>query len=405
MLRQIMMIGIFGLFICGSLQSVCAQLTSCRTMTSCSSTPSPTGCNQELHWTRCDGTHSTRFAACTNTGCIAGCECSCGTSGYSQAWEDTCIGAIRSITYDCNSCPGPVGGCNGPQDWVQFPSTGCASGFVSNGGICQRSQEYQNGCAYGYNSFTCSCKPPPPPPCIPECYEPSPSCPCWVPPDWSPGRVMGKPGLSCPPPATGAVAERRGSSPLSPDCECSLSPIIIDILGDGFALRDAANGVPFDFNGDGIIGGHLGWTVADSDDAWLVLDRDGNGTIDNGRELFGNATPQDDPPAGEKRQGFLALAEYDRPASGGNNDGKITNADAIFADLRLWQDTNHNGVSEASELHTFSELGLATLDLDYKESRQTDEFGNQFRYRAKVKDVHGAQLGRWAWDVFLVSSH
>jgi hypothetical protein len=48
--------------------------------------------------------------------------------------------------------------------------------------------------------------------------------------------------------------------------------------------------------------------------------------------------------------------------------------------------------------------GLARLDLDYKESRKTDQYGNKFRYRAKVKDAHDAQVGRWAWDVFLVKA-
>lgn len=116
--------------------------------------------------------------------------------------------------------------------------------------------------------------------------------------------------------------------------------------------------------------------------------------------MFGSSSPQPFLHAGEIKNGYRALAVFDRFDQGGNGDGQIDSQDTIFSRLQLWQDVNHNGISEPNELHSLPDLGLQIIDLHYHESRRYDDNGNWFRFRSKVTDGHGGQFARWSWDVF-----
>jgi hypothetical protein len=181
------------------------------------------------------------------------------------------------------------------------------------------------------------------------------------------------------------------------ECACvSTSPIIIDTAGDGYNLTNPANGVRFDLNGNGVKE-QTSWTVENSDDAFLFLDRNGNGVADNGLELFGNFTNQLPSP---HANGFLALAEYDKQFYGGNGDRVITNKDTAHSSLRLWRDLNHNGISEPEEIFSLGDVGIKSIDTRYRQSKRRDQHGNEFRYRAKIYDDNNTP-DRWCWDVFL----
>jgi hypothetical protein len=176
---------------------------------------------------------------------------------------------------------------------------------------------------------------------------------------------------------------------------CPATPIVVDVLGQGFHFTGMAVGVKFTFNGSLL---QTSWTDARYSNAWLALDRNGNGVIDDASELFGELTPQ---PSSLHPNGYKALAVFDDPRYGGNGNGRIDPGDAVYPLLRLWIDRNHDGVSQPDELLSLAEAGIFAIGLDYVESDRMDQFGNSFRFRAPIWDEYGRTDPR-AYDVFLM---
>jgi hypothetical protein len=155
----------------------------------------------------------------------------------------------------------------------------------------------------------------------------------------------------------------------------------------------------FDIAGDGRPV-KMAWTAVGSGNAFLALDRNQNGKIDSGKELFGNFTAQ---PESDSPNGYLALAEFDLPQNGGNGDGIIDSRDAVYSQLLLWIDENHDGVSQPNELHSLPELGVFSISLHYRDDHHDDPYGNWFHYRAALNPnpLDGTSKdGRWTYDVF-----
>ena len=141
-------------------------------------------------------------------------------------------------------------------------------------------------------------------------------------------------------------------------------PLALDLDGDGIETRGADGQVLFDHDGDGIKNA-TGWVR--SDDGLLVLDRNKNGTIDNGGELFGVDTTKSD---GKKASdGFDALSDLDS-----NDDGVFDSKDTRFKDVRVWRDLNQDGVSQSSELSTLAANNIRSISLS--KTSETTNLGN-----------------------------
>jgi len=178
-------------------------------------------------------------------------------------------------------------------------------------------------------------------------------------------------------------------------CECEyVSPIIIDTNGHGFHFTDPKSQcVTFNWGGKMLC---TSWPEQGSGNAWLVYDRDNDGKVDSADELFGDFTPHSNGdylptnlPRPNPANGFMALAFYDQPAQGGNQDMQITAQDRIWPQLRLWIDEHCQqtaGPCSAlpKELHRPEEFGIHSFSVLYGPSEKKDQWGNWFRLYAQA---------------------
>ena len=181
------------------------------------------------------------------------------------------------------------------------------------------------------------------------------------------------------------------------DIVCLNSPLVLDLAGDGVALTSAADGASFDLVGAGPM--PTAW-VQGRDDALLAIDRNGNGRIDGGHELFGEAPSL----AGvAEPDGFAALRRLDTSRFGGNENGIIDPTDALFGALVLWRDRNGDARSSAEELTPLTATDIVAIGTrgDRSGGKRFDIHGNEIGLRG-VFVRRGGQVGTLV-DAYLTS--
>lgn len=174
------------------------------------------------------------------------------------------------------------------------------------------------------------------------------------------------------------------------------TPIVINLDNGDFPLTGADSPVFFDLAATGRPL-HVGWTAAGADEAFLALDRNGDGRITDGTELFGSVTLLRD--GSRAGNGFVALSDLDD-----NHDGVIDSRDAVWPQLLLWRDLNHDGISQANEITRLADSDVTAIDLDFHWSGRRDRWGNVFRYQSTVwmKSAGGQPTPRPLYDIFFV---
>jgi hypothetical protein len=158
------------------------------------------------------------------------------------------------------------------------------------------------------------------------------------------------------------------------------SPIVLDLDGDGVRTTSADQGVQFDVLGDGQVA-KFGWVS--STDGFLVVDRNSDGIINDGRELFGSGTRLAD--GRRAADGFAALAEFDS-----DKDGDVDANDANFNQLKVWVDGDQDGITDAGELKTLAELQIASLQVAATKSNEVDN-GNALALQSNFTKTDGSK--------------
>lgn len=179
-------------------------------------------------------------------------------------------------------------------------------------------------------------------------------------------------------PLLGALALPASLQALEQDCNFEYDPgdpLMIDLDQNGFHFGERGVGVEFDLLGNGVPI-KMQWVAQGQKDAFLAVDRNNNGIVDNGSELFGNGTVMELENDLLAPNGFMALAQYDLPMLGGNNDGILTVEDSIWTQLVLWHDADADGVSTEQEMLPLTEFGIEKFEIYPRTNERRDGAGN-----------------------------
>jgi Ca2+-binding RTX toxin-like protein len=196
--------------------------------------------------------------------------------------------------------------------------------------------------------------------------------------------------------AGGIYLRTKDDEPDDDNAERNRDPLIIDLDGNRNVVRELdESDAYFDLNNDGFRE-RVAWSL--SGDGLLVRDLNGNGTIDNGTELFGTGRRLQDGGTIQRRgtDGFAELALIDS-----NRDGVISSLDTEFNTLRVWVDANGDAITDVGELQTLDQLGISSISLTYRTATELDNItdNSDVTYMADIKRSDGSIYN--VYDVYL----